>query len=277
MTNVVRSLSGAEVHMVLDWAALEGWNPGRNDAASFYAADPHGFLAVLEQDQPAAVVSLVRYGADFAFLGLYICRPDLRGRGFGMRVWQAAMDLAGDRVIGLDGVVAQQANYARSGFTLPWQNARYQGMGGGIMPEGLIDLDEVPFATIAGHDDGVFEAERHTFLRNWVAQPGAVRLGVLRDGKLAGWGLLRPCQEGWKIGPLIADDSEVGNRLLDGLLASVLGETVFLDVPEPNVAAVQAASERGMQPVFSTARMYRGTPKPLDVTRLWGVTSFELG
>lgn len=273
----VRTLTGAEVHLALDWAADEGWNPGHSDAASFYAADPGGFLVALDQGEPAAVASLVRYGATFAFLGLYICRPDRRGRGFGMRVWNEAMAVAGDRTIGLDGVIAQQANYARSGFTLAWQNARYRGVGGGTVPAGLVDLDTVPFSEIADYDGTMFEAERHRFLRLWVAQPDAVRLGVMRGGRLAGWGLMRPCLEGYKIGPLMADDAEAGELLLTGLLAAIPGEPVFLDVPEPNLAAVQAAVSRGMEPVFSTARMYRGTPKLPDVTRLWGVTSFELG
>jgi hypothetical protein len=29
-----------ELRIAVDWAADEGWNPGLNDAACFYAADP---------------------------------------------------------------------------------------------------------------------------------------------------------------------------------------------------------------------------------------------
>ena len=35
------------------------------------------------------------------------------------------------RTVGLDGVVAQQDNYRRSGFALAWRNARYEGLGTG--------------------------------------------------------------------------------------------------------------------------------------------------
>ncbi len=262
---------------MLDWAGREGWNPGVRDAASFHAADPGGFLASIHDGEPAAVISLVRYADAFSFLGLYICRPDLRGQGYGMRVWNAALEFAGDRVIGLDGVPEQQANYARSGFDLAWRNARFQGLGGGAQPDGLVDLNTVAFEEIVAFDHGVFEADRQRYLQGWIAQPGAIRLGARRDGTLAGWGLLRPCLVGWKIGPLLANDEETATRLLDGLLASVPGETVSLDVPLPNAAAVKAATERGMVEVFSTARMYKGTPLALDLDRIWGVTSFELG
>ena len=42
----------------------------------------------------------------FDFLGFYIVGPDLRGRGYGMWLWQAASALAGARTMGLDAAVA---------------------------------------------------------------------------------------------------------------------------------------------------------------------------
>lgn len=273
----VRRLSSSEVHLAIDWARDAGWNPGRADAASFHAADPDGFLTSLHDGEPAAVISVVRYGASYAFLGLYICRPDLRGRGYGMRVWNAGMAHAGSRTIGLDGVPAQQANYAKSGFALAWRNARYRGTGGGEPAVGLVDLDTLSFDQVARYDQGVFEADRRRFLRTWIAQPGALRLGVVRDGELAGWGLMRPCAEGFKVGPLFADDEVTAERLLDGFLAAAPGEPVFLDVPVPNTAANRAARRRGMEPVFETACMYAGPRPELDIARVWGITTFELG
>ena len=109
------------------WAAAEGWNPGLADAACFAMADPDGFLIGELDGAPAATVSCVNYGASFAFLGFYIVREDLRGRGYGLRIWNAAIAHAGPRVIGLDGVVAQQQNYRKSGFELAYANVRYGG------------------------------------------------------------------------------------------------------------------------------------------------------
>src|SRR5690606_35255096 len=151
------------------------------------------------------------------------------------------------------GVPAQQGNYAKSGFALAWRNTRYRGTGGGAPVPGLVDLDTLPFDLVARYDRAVFEADRRCFLRLWIAQPDAVRLGVVRDGELAGWGLMCPCAEGHKIGPLFAGDQATAARLLDGFLAAVPGEAVYLDVPEPNAAANRAARERGMEPVFETA------------------------
>ncbi len=273
----VRTLTAAEVHQVTDWAQDEGWNPANFDAACFHAADPTGFLGAFHGQELAAAISVVRYGGHYSFLGLYICRPDLRGRGFGTRVWNAGLAYADRRTVGLDGVVEQQANYVKAGFRLAWRNHRFQGIGGGDVVPGVIDLDTVPFAKVAEYDGAVFEADRRRFLRFWVAQPEAIRLGVLRNGQLTGWGLLRRCREGRKIGPLVADDDSTATLLLDGMLASAPGEKVFFDVPEPNAAAIRLAQQRGMASVFETARMYRGEAPPIEIGKVWGITSFELG
>ena len=48
-------------------------------------------------------------------------------------------------------------------------------------------------------------------------------------------------------------------------------------MPEPNTAAVALARQRGLHPVFETARMYKGAPPDLALDSLYGITSFELG
>lgn len=41
---IVRSMTLADLKLVISWAADEGWNPGIDDANNFYVADPQGFL-----------------------------------------------------------------------------------------------------------------------------------------------------------------------------------------------------------------------------------------
>ena len=124
----IRPLSRSELDIGIDWAAAEGWNPGLHDADSFHAADPQGFLVALLGDEPVGMISAVRYGRSFGFIGFYIVRPAYRGRGHGLALWQAGMQALAGRLVGLDGVVAQQHNYRRSGFSLAWNNLRCEGL-----------------------------------------------------------------------------------------------------------------------------------------------------
>jgi ribosomal protein S18 acetylase RimI-like enzyme len=274
---VIRTMDENEVSLALEWAAAEGWNPGVNDAKCFYAADPNGFFLGEIAGEPVGCVSAVAYDDAFGFLGLYIVAPEHRGRGFGLKLWDAAMAYMNGRNVGLDGVLAQQANYRKTGFTLAYRNVRYRGTGGGSEPEGLIDLSSVPFEEIARYDATVFPAPRPNFLRRWIEQPNGAALGLMHNGRLARYGVLRPCREGFKIGPLFAADPQAADTLLRGLACRASGQPIFLDTPEANPAAIALAQSHGMQPVFETARMYtRGLPAA-PVNDCYGVTTFELG
>jgi len=275
----IRSMRPDEISIAVSWAAAEGWNPGLADDLCFGAADPDGFFIGELDGAPAATVSCVNYGESFAFLGFYIVREDLRGRGYGLRIWDAAINHAGSRVIGLDGVVAQQENYRKSGFKLAYANVRYGGtVEAPAAPQGgVIALGDLPLAAVEAYDATVFPAPRTAFLRRWIGTPTHVGRALVRDGALAGWGVIRPCRKGRKIGPLFADDRAAAEAVLSALLASVGEGEVFLDVPSINRDAISLAENLGLAPVFETARMYTGAIPHLQLERVFGVTSFELG
>ncbi len=275
----IRTMRPDEISIAIDWAAAEGWNPGLADAACFATVDPDGFLIGELDGAPAATISCVNYSGSFAFLGFYIVREDVRGRGHGLRIWNAAIAHAGPRVIGLDGVVAQQQNYKKSGFGLAYANVRYGGTVAALdAPRaGIIALPEVPLATVEAYDATVFPAPRTAFLRAWIGSPGHVGRALVRDGRLAAWGVIRPCRKGRKIGPLVADDRVAAEAVLAALLADAGGGEIFLDVPSVNADAVALAQGLGLAPVFETARMYTGAIPPLRLERVFGVTTFELG
>jgi hypothetical protein len=275
----IRPMRADEIAMAIDWAAAEGWNPGLADAACFAVPDPAGFLIGERGGEPVATVSCINYGARFAFLGFYIVRPEARGRGHGLRIWNAAMVHAGARVVGLDGVVAQQENYRKSGFELAYANIRYGGMVAvpPSPPARVVPLSDVPLAMVEADDATVFPAPRSAFLRAWIDAPGHVGRALLREGRLAGWGVMRPCRRGRKIGPLVADDRAAAEAIMSALLAATAGGEIFLDVPAVNGEAVRLAEDFGLAPTFETARMYTGAIPPLRLDRVYGVTSFELG
>ena len=275
----IRHMQPNEIALAVDWAAAEGWNPGLTDAACFAAEDAQGFFIGELDGEPAAVISCVNYGVQFAFLGFYIVRPDLRGQGYGLKIWNAAITHARPRVIGLDGVVEQQANYRKSGFELAYANIRYGGtVAAPAAPNaGIIALTDLPAALIEADDATVFPAPRPAFLRAWINTQGHVGRALMRDGRLAGWGVIRPCRTGRKIGPLVADDRAGAEAVLSALLASSGGGEIFLDVPAVNRDAVALAQDLGLAPVFETARMYTGAIPPMRIDRVFGVTTFELG
>jgi GNAT superfamily N-acetyltransferase len=276
----ISTMTAEEVDIAIEWAAREGWNPGQQDAHCFRAADPNGFFMGFVDAEPVASISAVRYGTRFGFIGCYIVTPEHRGKGYGMAIWQTALRYLAGRTIGLDGVVAQQDNYRKSGFRLAYRNSRHAGVGHASSPAdgAIVDLRNLPFAQIAAYDRPFFPEDRSPFISNWITQANSHALGIVENTTLRGYGVLRACRTGNKIGPLFADNAEYAERLYLAL-AGRAGPTapLFLDVPEVNGAARELAQRHGMKQVFETARMYTGAPPDISLDRLFGVTSFELG
>lgn len=278
---VIRRMNRDEVSTAIEWAAREGWNPGLSDAECFYRADPKGFFVGELNGEPIGCISAVAYDDLFGFLGLYIVRPEFRGKGFGLQLWNAAMEYMGNRNVGLDGVVAQQENYRKSGFRLAYRNIRYSGaniFSSHTAPDTVLKLSSLRFENVVRYDRLLFPAWRADFLKEWINQPCGQALGVIDStGNIAGYGVIRPCRIGFKIGPLFADDEHIAETLFLALSKYAAKTSIFLDIPEVNSAAVDLVQRYRMKRVFETARMYTQGEPALPIHRMFGVTTFELG
>ncbi|WP_406739167.1 GNAT family N-acetyltransferase [Streptomyces sp. NBC_00853] len=281
----IAGASAADMRLIRDWADEEGWNPGDSDRFAFAVADPEGFLIGRLDGEPVACISAVRYGGGFGFIGFYIARPAVRGQGYGIRLWRAGMERLDGRLVGLDGVVDQQANYRKSGFRLAWNNFRYEGTpqgddDGAVEAEAeveVVDAGTLPFGRLAAYDRRFFPAPRDAFLSAWTGLPGRTALAAVRDGRIEGLGVIRPSSAAHRIGPLYAATPAVAASLLRELARRAPDGLVSVDVPDANPVAAALFERLGLAPAFETARMYTGPAPDLALTELFGVTSLELG
>ncbi|QPB83276.1 GNAT family N-acetyltransferase [Pseudoalteromonas rubra] len=277
----IRTMTRDEVNLAIDWAAQEGWNPGLEDAHCYYQADPQGFLIGLLNDEPVAVISAVKYGSSFGFIGFYIVKPEYRGQGLGLKIWQAAMARLDGCNIGLDGVVEQQENYKKSGFNFAYSNRRYQGISHRLACRGaadLVALDSLPSEMIKQFLMPFFPVQRNDFWHAWLGQNNAFSVGVIVSGELQGAGVIRQCQEGYKIAPLFAKNASQAVAIIGALSAKVADDSaVYLDVPTCNSEALALVEKLNMTAVFDTARMYTKETPSVGIEKTFGVTSFEIG
>lgn len=271
-----RTATAGEVALMIDWAHEEGWNPGLDDPAAFHAADPGGFFVAEVDGAPVAAISVVNHSDHYAFLGLYLCRPDWRGKGIGFALWQHALAHADNRTVGLDGVSAQQANYARSGFVRAGSTRRLQGkLPPASGPARLATPEDI--AAIARLDRAANGIDRPAFLSAWIA-PSETRKTVLLetpDG-IVGWVTARLCRAGCKIGPVIAPTPEQALTLAASAAAALAQVEAIIDVPDSNTRFDGILRDIGFTETFATARMYRG-PAPTPDETLQAIATMELG
>ena len=272
-------MRGEDVAAAIEWAAGRGRNPGINDAGCFYEADPERLFCGGNWREQIGSRSR-RYPTAKA-LALSVCILSARTGGVTLmaRRWPGG---------------------APAPAGMQHRRRRRHGAGGGL-PEGsaletsltptrVLSERERPeesggvedpafnWSEIINYDRRCFPAPREAFLRAWTAQPGAAALGLRGPAGLQGYGVLCPCRKGFKIGPLFADGPEIAELLFQALCGRAgAGSEVFLDIPEVNPAALALVERHRMQKVFATARMYSGEPPAIDLSRIYGITSFELG
>ncbi|AFY74199.1 acetyltransferase [Synechococcus sp. PCC 7502] len=278
----IRSITHQELVIPLQWAEQEGWKPGIDDANHYYPVDPQGFFMGFWDGEPVGCISGVAYDHSYGFIGFYIVQPEFRHQGFGIALWHRAMEyLQGkhqERNIGLDGVIAQQSNYQKSGFKIAYRHLRFQTLGtGGISKNpNLVSLSELPLSQVLACD--IFPVPRPKFWQSWIKQKYGTALGIIQNQELVAHGVIRACHGGFRIGSLCADSPELAARLLESLLAyAPAGSLVFIDMPEINQAAMVLAKSYGMSLVFETTRMYTQSPPIMPVHKIYGVTTLELG
>ncbi|MEK9169668.1 MAG: GNAT family N-acetyltransferase [Patescibacteria group bacterium] len=269
----------SDLDLAISWAAKEGWNPGLHDRNAFYNTDPQGFFMGFLNDKPISCISAVSYGKDFGFIGFYIVHSKHRNKGYGIKIWNKAVDYLKTQNIGLDGVVAQQKNYKKSGFKLTYRNIRYHGIGQKFLgnESNIVKISSVPFKKLVEYDHKLFPVTRSQFLKHWIREPESLTLGFLENNKLTGYGMIRKCITGYKIGPLFADDNIIAENLFKELNNFAVDSLIVIDIPEVNKNAVELINKYKMKPIFETARMYTKKPPKIDLTKIFGVTTLELG
>lgn len=276
---IIRKMKEHEVQIAVDWAQKEGWNPGLNDAHCFYQADPNGFFIGLLDGEPIAVGSAVVYSDNFAFCGLYIVKNEYRKHGYGLKLTEERLKYVGNRITGIDGVLENVVKYERLGYVSCYKQIRYEWTGNSTIADTpfVVDVNTIPFDQLNAFDQKYFQAPRPNFLRSWINQPNSFALAYVDKQQIHGYGVIRKCSIGYKIGPLFAESLEIAKMLLEVLRSKVSDGPVFLDTPEVNLDSQALAEHYKMSPKFEVIRMYRnGIPK-LPLNNIYAVTTFELG
>ena len=271
-------MSADELGTVLDWAADEGWNPGLADAPAFHSADPGGFFVARIDGAPVAAISVVNHDAGNAFLGLYLCRPQWRGKGIGFTLWSHALTHAEARSVGLDGVPDQEANYRKSGFAKTGSSLRYVGNLPARESLRVRPAAESDMAALLALDARSNGFARPRFLTAWLGDASPLRASrvLTEEGEIEGFATWRLCREGIKIGPVVAPDTASALEIIGDIAAVASDRPLVIDVPEANQDLRRELESAGFNVPFVTARMYRGAVPEQGVS-LQAIATMELG
>lgn len=279
MKFTIKHASLDEIKIMAAWAAAEGWNPGERDYLAYALIDAQGFYMGYLNDKPIACISTVKYPDNFGFLGFYIVAPEYRQHGYGYQIWQHAINDAQGFNLALDGVVAQQDNYKKSGFRLAHRNIRFVLSKNNIEKfshPALMSTQATSLSAILHYDAAFFPSSRASLMTSWLSMYEG--LVFQENNTIKGYGVIRPAVDGYRIGPLFADRLDIAKILFQGLCTKAPKDAaIYLDVPEINLHGLALVKKYNMQSVFETARMYTQHVPNISIERTFGLLSFEVG
>ena len=275
----IRKITLQEMVFPMEVAFKERWNPGLYDGAAFYQADPEGFFLAELEGGLTGGISAVSYGDKLVVIGNHFVLPPFRKKGIGRTLWEYALDLAGDKSIRVNGLPEGKAFYESYGFHGMCNIIRY---GGSIFAEGRISDDiysaqDIDFRLLTEFDAGFFGVSRAAFLKTWLETPAMVSLCLLKEGEIRGWGCMRRCRKGWRLGPVFARSETYAEELLRHFAVKTIAESVYMEVAESNSQAIRLAFAMGMTPWEARLRLYRGEliEEPFD--QIFGFTTVDIG
>lgn len=142
----------------------------------------------------------------------------------------------------------------------------------------IVPLSNIPFTELAQYDRQCFPANRTQFLSKWISLPESAGFAYVEKQKIKGYTVARKCNTGYKIAPLFADEALIAEELFLSACNFIVPDSIiYLDIPEVQMDALGIAQKYQMKEVFRTARMYTGQAPDINMRKVFGVTSFELG
>ena len=287
--------------IIIGRAAASGWRPGALDHISFFAADETGFFVGELNGEPISCTSVVKHAENFAFLGHYIVDEPYRGRGYGLLTWKVALaSINKDYNTAGDSTEEKVNMYKRIGFQPTWfvqcidlvaseavfalSDIRLSPASVTIQP-----ASEVDFNDLLEYDIHVHVFPRQAFLEKWISAPNChASVAVSNDGKIVGYTVVRSTLkrgDGWRIGPLFADNAEIARSLYREACGRVAAEDpqglITADVPYGdliNPDALKVVKEMSATLTFKCVRVYtKGIPLGMPLQKLFAITSLSIG
>ncbi len=279
----LRKLDLDGVKTLVEWAKNEGWNPGPLDANVYWSTDPNGFYGYYHKNSLIAGGAIVSYNKEFGFMGLFIVKPEYREIGIGKKLWYQRRNLLVNRLnnnasIGMDGVVDMQSFYKNGGFEIAFKDERYEKLGMEfVINDNISSINNEDLQEISTYDKQCFGFLRENFLNLWIKLPENKTFKFVERDKLRGFCIARKVSNGYKVGPLFADNKKVAEELYKACLNSVIGKPLYIDIPMLNKGAIEIVKKYNAKYIFECARMYHGQMPRTDIKKVYGITTFELG
>ena len=242
---------------------IAGWNQTQEDWERFLEADPQGCFVVEWNGQVAGTVATIIYEQRFAWIGMVLVDPQVRGKGIGTALLLKAIDYLDARNVPcmkLDATPQGKPIYTRLGFRIEYEIERHS-----MTREPGAELDTKTAAAttenleaLMEYDCKVFGADRSALLRSLAKSAPALVSIQHSGGVVEGFTLGRQGSRADQLGPWAAANASAARAVFEDFLRRSRRPVVFVDVLRDNAWAPALLAAHGFEFSRSLTRMYRG-------------------
>jgi GNAT superfamily N-acetyltransferase len=273
----IRLLFETDIPSAMRLKEAAGWNQTEADWRRLLRLEPNGCFGAIKDGRLVGTTTTTIYG-ELAWIGMVLVQPAERGQGIAAELMKVALHYLNGKVdtIKLDATSLGQPVYEKFGFQVESAVERWVGHSTGRKAQEVMDHGAV--RDVLNLDRIAFNADRSKLLESLIddacVPPVLVRAV---DGALSGYALARTGSKKTYIGPVVAKDSQVIERLLDQMLSQLPGHDVYIDINRDCIVDTSFLSDRGFVKERDLIRMVKGGPTNKTSRLIVAIAGPEVG
>jgi len=278
----IRRLEEPDIDAAIALTDLEDWGYTHADFRRLRTLSPAGCFVAESDRRIVGVLTTTTYDG-LAFLGAVIVSPDLRGKGVGRTMMEAALDhLRGNgvRTVRLNAYLDAIPFYEKLGFrreyeVIRWHGTTYAGRMRGVRPLRYNDLEP-----LSRFDERSFGANRRVLLDRLADEFPSTFLVSEHRGNLRGFIVGNPSGDSCENGPWVVqpESGTVAIDLFGALVLAAGTSEVAFAGPSPNEDLLKFVKRLGLSEAFRSLRMTWGADEFAgNPGGIWALGGLEKG
>jgi GNAT superfamily N-acetyltransferase len=247
----IRLLVESDIPSAMALKEAAGWNQTEADWRRLLSLEPNGCFGAVKDGRLVGTTTTTIYD-ELAWIGMVLVEPQHRGQGIAAQLMSVALDYLRGKVetIKLDATALGQPVYERFGFEVESEVERWTGTATGSAAQTPSDMDH---DAVLNLDRLAFNADRSKLIEKLV-DDACVPPILIRNG----YALARSGTRKTYVGPVVANDPDVIETLLDRMLSQLRGRDVYIDINKECIVDTSVMSARGFVKERDLIRMVKG-------------------
>ncbi len=275
---VLRRLTSADAETCAMIANRVGWSHSTSNWHQFVHWGGNGALCLTVDGRIVTTAVALIYSERLAWVGAVITDPDYQGRGLAKTIMAAVMDYTAKQHVQsvmLDASPLGFPIYEKLGFRSLYKMEVWTGNAVSVLHTPAMLATEADQADVIALDAHWMGLERRQVIQD-IWQPGHVWV-TRENGALTGYLMAQADHRGVHLGPWYHRTPEGANDLLLTALSTFSGQSVRMQIPEVNTAALSLVEHQGLSCSRFCTRMVYGTEPPGNMSTQYGIIGFSTG